>query len=270
MDNQPSDLCEKMEGRTMSTLRLQELFDVCERHALASGDVVVPEPYIPHLPKSPKEWNGILVLAEAQNLSSAKVRQYRESLEALHKAGDYEALHDRLNGDLHESSGLQGVGIGPWDDGTIKLAVAVLRGVETIDQLAVSNAVLWSSKTNAAREKIARQSKTASVQFWRDLLPILQPTEVWAFGGTAREVMRRAGVPSIRLLGLPGPFVRRLRMGFIFDTDRLLSAFPEVARALDALKERGVIIHDEALAVHCACACVGARPTAFDSPRLSG
>lgn len=238
----------------MQSVNQAELLDVCDHHMLASEKVVVPEPYIPYVP--PNGWNGILVLAEAQNLSSSKTRPYRESLEALHKAGDRQSLYNRLNGDLPERSGLRGIGVGPWDDGTIKLAVAAIGGVQAVHQTAVSNAILWSTGDSAVSERIASGTKVRSVAFWRDLLSTLRPSQIWTFGATARMVMKRSVVEPGQLLAFPGPFLRRLRTGYAFDIDRLLSAFPEVARALYAIREQGLAIDHEALAVHCACACV--------------
>ena len=44
----------------------KRLITICQRYVLdAHSLVVVPEPYIPLMPE---QWNGTLVLAEAQNL----------------------------------------------------------------------------------------------------------------------------------------------------------------------------------------------------------
>ena len=45
-----------------------QMIQVCKRHILPQHvHAVVPEPYIPYIPD---KWNAMLVLAEAQNLSS--------------------------------------------------------------------------------------------------------------------------------------------------------------------------------------------------------
>ena len=87
------------------------------------------------------------------------------------------------------------------------------------------------------------------------MLHAMNPAKVIAFGADARNVMRRAGVPDHRLVEMPGPFSKIYNIGFKMDVQRLLSAFPEVAKAKADLA--GLVkLKNEALAIHCACACV--------------
>lgn len=230
-----------------STFDTTKLLAVCERHPYQGSDVVVPEPYVPYLPKTPSGWNGILVVAIAQNLSDTN-RSYRDWLEALEPT-------DRWNRLRIDSSPVSGIGIGPWDDGTIKLCVAALRGVEAIGQVAVSNAVLWSGRQSGMNESLSEGAKAASVSVWREMLEVMNPTEVVTFGAVAREVMKRTGVSKRGLADMPGPFSRNYNVSFRMDVDRLLSAFPEVARAWKSLSGH-VQVDNEAMAIHCACACV--------------
>ncbi len=133
------------------TVDLDELFAVCERHALPGADAVVPEPYVPHFPARLSDWNGTLVVAIAQNLANAS-SEYREWLESLEPSDRWNRLN--IDGKL-----LDGIGIGPWDDGTIKLCVAALRGAEAVERVAVSNAVLWSGGDGGAVELLSKQAK---------------------------------------------------------------------------------------------------------------
>lgn len=60
-----------------ATPSADEMIRVCQRHVLPSGiRAVVPEPYVPFFPD---RWNGVLVLAEAQNLGRRN-GGYRETL----------------------------------------------------------------------------------------------------------------------------------------------------------------------------------------------
>lgn len=66
------------------------LIDLCIRHTLPAGvPAVLPEPYFPHMPAN---WNGVLVLGEAQHLGR-KNDAYRQALLAL----DPIARFSRLN-----------------------------------------------------------------------------------------------------------------------------------------------------------------------------
>lgn len=228
------------------------LFEIAARHCFRSRHVVIPEPYVPHFPADPETWNGILVVAEAQNLSD-KVAHYRSKLLDLSRNGRSEELCDRLNLPLFKDG--EEIGIGPWDDGTIKLSLACIRGLEAVDRVAVSNAVVWSSSEGGSSEHLRREMVDASVRFWRGMLGVLRPKEILAFGATARNVMSRAGYPKDQLLSLPGPFGRALQIGFKMDVSRLLQGFPEVTEVLDSALG-AFRIKNEQLAIHCACASV--------------
>lgn len=76
------------------------LLDVCRRNILDNEQLaVVPEPYIPYVPES---WNGLLVLAEAQNLSEATNSRYRAVLlgmgadERMQRLGNIENIKNGL------------------------------------------------------------------------------------------------------------------------------------------------------------------------------
>ena len=234
-------------SRNLREFDTAKLLALCGRHVYHGGGVVVPEPYVPFIPRLPSGWNGILVVAIAQNLADTQ-REYREWLESLKP-------HDRWNRLNIDGSPLKGIGIGPWDDGTIKLCVAALRGAKAVDRIAVSNAILWSGRDGGAVELLSKQAGIASAEAWREMLHVTNPAEVIAFGSDAHKVMKKAGVPQDRLVCMPGPFVRKYSFSFRMDVGRLVSAFPEVARARADLAGRVELAH-EAMAIHCACACV--------------
>lgn len=129
-----------------SELLKQRMIGVCERNTIKRSelkptnfDIVFEEPYIPYLPEN---WNVFLVLAEVQNLprktKSVELLDYIEGLEK--KESKYRIL--RLE-DYPPEYGNK-IGVGPWDDDSLKLAFASVFGNESIDQVSISNAVLWS------------------------------------------------------------------------------------------------------------------------------
>jgi hypothetical protein len=233
-------------------MNLQALFGICQKNSTSQQMAVIQEPYVPHFPNHPEAWNGILVVAEAQNLSD-RFAQYRSRLQKLSQSGNREALWDRLNQPLFGEG--DAIGIGPWDDGTIKLTVACLRGLSTVDRVAVSNAVVWSAREGGASEHLRQELLESSVRFWDDLLGVLRPREILTFGATAKSVMRRTGFPKGRTVDLPGPFSRTLQIGFKMDASRLLQGLPEVADVLGPARE-AFHIGNEHLAIHCACASI--------------
>lgn len=229
-----------------------DLFHICEQHNYLLPEAVIPQPYIPYFPATLASWNGILLLAEAQNLGVA-ASDYRCHLETAHNEGRHLELWDRLNHQTFWDG--ENIGIGPWDDGTMKLTLAALRGVNVLDYVAVSNAVIWSACKGGATEHLIPEMITASIDFWKDTLRILKPKEVITFGPKAKHVMLKAGFSKQQIIDLPGAFMRKLNMGFRMDINRLLKAFPEVENALDAAHGR-FMIKNKALAIHCACASV--------------
>ena len=79
---------------------LTRLYEICSRHHSKAQGVVIPEPYIPHFPPVAVggEWNGVLVLGEAQNL--AMPTEFTDKLKEAHQHGgrvDLEKLYNRLN-----------------------------------------------------------------------------------------------------------------------------------------------------------------------------
>ena len=108
------------------------LVDICGRHILHDVEsVVLKEPYIPYIPQP---WNGVLVLAESQNLSSENT----EHVETLREMSPAERI-------LRLRASPDYVGVYPWDDGSLKLAIEASLQVKAAE-VGVSNAVLWSQR----------------------------------------------------------------------------------------------------------------------------
>lgn len=160
---------------------LNDLVELCRRHVLATGDAIIPEPYLPFIPGrgGSGAWNGILVLAESQNLSDT-YGLYRRRLLA---ASPDERIH-RLYWEPQ-------VHIKPWDDGSLKLAVSAAFETNP-ESFAVSNAVMWSIKTTGGSNKTPdKRLQDSSVDLWKAMLPILAPTQIVTTGAVAGNLMAR-------------------------------------------------------------------------------
>lgn len=207
----------------MATNRITELIETCEKHVLPSNaDVVLREPYIPYLPEG---WNGILVLAEAQNLSN-KHRDYVDRLRRLPATQRMQRLGRS-----------EDIGIQPWDDGSLKLAIEAAFSVSA-QSTGCSNAVPWSRVDPSGRNESPSDEHVAcSVAFWRELLPLITPDHIVTCGKKAHKVIEqvdgdwnhtRLVLPSAQMLN---------RVSKLFPADNLLSHFPEVQHVAQAHPE---------------------------------
>ena len=198
-----------------------KLLTICRSGILKKTDEeTLPEPYIPSIPDN---CNGGLVLAEAQN-HGAKSREYLEWLRGLNS-------EDRM---LRLFKYGEKLGCQPWDDGTLKFALACAFDSDPA-QWAVGNAVLWSRVHGSGRNDNPSESMTEnSVRLWTEYLKVLKPRLIVTAGKVARTVMNKAGYQGARLsLLLPSPMNLR-RMSSLFDTEDLLARYPEVGTAAKA------------------------------------
>lgn len=207
-----------------------EMVSLCLRHTIpADGpEVVVQEPYLPHVPRG---WDGMLVLAEAQNLAKDGGLYVRELLQQS---------PERRTWRLQDGHSETAIGVAPWDDSHLKLAVEAAFGAEP-SAVAVSNAVPWSqvseSGTNRNPEPALAQ---LAVRFWEQLLPLLRPRHIVTAGKTAREVIARVSHEAWdgRWTKLAPPFSMYLsRLSGLFDQDDLIARFPEVRAVLERRPE---------------------------------
>lgn len=201
-----------------------ELLAVCKKHVLSnSANAVINEPYIPYIPDN---WNGIIVLAESQNLSS-RSDDYIQALMSL-------SANERMN---RLSLGLNGIGVQPWDDGSLKLAIEAAFDVKA-SETAVSNAVLWSQrgKTNQSITPDVNL-QTESSKLWVELLPILKPTLIICSGNVADSVISNTGWAGCKIkVRLPSKTAMS-RISGMFDKDDLLTRYPEVKAVADVHPE---------------------------------
>ena len=137
--------------------------------------------------------------------------------------------------------------IGPWDDGTIKLALqAIFEGADLslkLEDVAVSNAVPWTRKSKSSKNlNPDRQMQDKAADFWNKIF-----FDVWrpdikvlvVLGNVAERVMRKAGIlekyaKNWLKLRLPSPNAIN-RVSGMFCCDNLKARFPEVQKALHIL-----------------------------------
>lgn len=207
----------------MPTLDLALLDRLCRRHILPSSHLaVVGEPYMPF---TPPKWNGILVTAEAQNLS-AKNEEYRSWLLKLSRAKRIRRLSERSP-----------VAVAPWSDGTLQMAIEAACGVRA-DQTAVSNAVPWSLVAESGTNANPSDELTMLARaFWRDLLPAIQPRLLVACGKIGRTVFSSDTLDQVKglkthFLSLPSSSLMSRTSGLFSEAD-LLDRYPEVRAVVD-------------------------------------
>lgn len=196
----------------------KELAAICRRHPFMSKEVrvTVPEPYIPFIPK---KWNGILVLAEAQN-HGTRASPYLKWL--LNASTDKRI--NRLYADKNN------IGVWPWDDGSLKLAVTAALDAKSAET-AVSNAVMWSQVGESGANKNPEEAlQKFSASVWKELLKALKPQKIIAAGTIAKTVLSAAGSVPLHWR-LPAPMGMN-RVSGMFSEKDLLRRYPEVAKAL--------------------------------------
>jgi hypothetical protein len=205
----------------------REVLAVCRRFRdAAPSEAILPEPYLPYIPT---DWNGILVLAEAQHLAGDT--KYRRWLTD-------QSSEDRMR---RLPNAPDSVGVGPWDNGRLPLALKAAFPDIQVDQVGVSNAVPWSCcKPNDTNKNPTKAMRQAAVEFWKALLPAWQPEmkRVITVGKIARQVMEAVG-PDAPLLVLRSASPRYVNQVMrLFWQDDLLGRYGEVAEAADALGKK--------------------------------
>jgi len=177
----------------------KKLLEICEKYKnQAPENVMFPEPYLPYMPDKPKKWNGILVLAEAQNFSRGG--KYYEWLDKLTS----EERMTRLGRKPYED---KRIGVGPWDgknggeDEIFKFALrAIFEGANLdlkLEDVAVSNAVPWTKKRGGSKnENPDEYMKAKAKDFWKEIFEAWDPEikVLVVLGDMAEEVMNSAGI----------------------------------------------------------------------------
>lgn len=220
------------------------LLEVCKKYTSeAPENVLFNEPYLPYVPE---DWNGILVLAESQMIRNEKDK-YAQWLQELKSKPEYVMTRlGRKEPRPPYEDGPDKIGVGPWDDGTIKLALqAIFIGAKLklrLEDVAVSNAVVWTRKGNGKNLNPDKQMEAKAAEFWKQVFDIWNPDikALILLGNVAKRVMTNARITekysnNLLKLRLPSPNAIN-RVSGMFGCDDLKKRFPEVQQALDALK----------------------------------
>ena len=206
----------------------QELIEICKKpeYQIIGKNVVIPEPYIPYIPKN---WNGILVLAESQNLSNPETK-YKKELETMRLDGT-DNIYRRL--ELRKPEDL---GIKPWDDdGYIKFALTVMFPGIRLEETAVSNAVPWSRADGINLNPTPVMEEEAK-SFWKEIFEKWKTywndesglKKIVNLGKVAERVIDNMGMTE-KCLNLVFPSPRIMNSVFsMFDEYDLKKMFPEL------------------------------------------
>jgi hypothetical protein len=193
------------------------LLDICKKHIPPkSENAVISEGYIPYIPDN---WNKILVLAESQNLSRQN-KKYVDWIQSLTPIERMNRLNEYKNG----------IGIQPWDDGSLKLAIESALN-EKAENTGVSNAILWSQQSNTgANINPSNILLNLSALIWKEFLAILQPKLIITAGKKAEYVVKTSCWSGQHIkLRLPAKTALS-RVSGMFKADDLLMRYPEVNR----------------------------------------
>lgn len=193
------------------------LLEICKKYIPSKSEsTVISEGYIPYIPDN---WNKILVLAESQNLSNQN-NEYVEWIQSLMPLERINRLYKYKNG----------IGIHPWDDGSLKLAIESALN-EKAENTAISNAILWSQRSNTgANINPSNALINLSALIWAEFLAILQPKLVITAGNKANDVIKTSSWsgPHIKLR-LPSK-TSLSRVSGMFKVEDLFMRYPEVMR----------------------------------------
>jgi len=197
----------------------KKLIEICEKYILDDTIAIIPEPYIPYIPN---DWNKILILAESQNLSKTN-QNYVDTLKSKSSNEKILRLYDSKNN----------VGVYPWDDGSLKLAIESSLNVEE-SKTSISNAVLWSQRNQTGANKNPKgKIKDLSTEIWDEFLKILEPKVVITTGKVAKEVINKTNWKGKKIaLRLPSKNAMS-RISGMFNEKDLLERFPEVKNVVD-------------------------------------
>jgi hypothetical protein len=229
-----------MKTKKENALRAK-LLQVCKNHKMSDSEIKkydgtqVKYDKFPYAPYIPKNWNKTLVLAESQQLRG-KNDGNSEYVKSLLKANDDDLIF-RLGKEsiIEEKPDVQ-LGVTPWDEGYIKLAMLSCFPKFKIDQFGVSNAVPWELHKDNKRQTAFLKDK--SIEFWKELLPVLKPKYIVCTGEYADSIISdtcfcddkkclQLNIRSASQLG---------RVAYLFDENDLLKRYPEVKKAYKSFR----------------------------------
>lgn len=173
-----------------------DLHQICLKNAITPEEYSqyggIPPSYdiYPYAPFIPTRWNKIMVLAESQQLrrkSKGNNAYAIRLMEVVIKGQIFRLGNEKITGTPPDIQ----LGITPWDEGYIKLAMLAAFPQYTIDQYAVSNAIPWHLDKSWEKKAQADFLKRKSVAFWAAVFPVLEPEIIICTGRIANSVIAR-------------------------------------------------------------------------------
>jgi len=195
------------------------------KEAIENENVIITRPYIPYIPD---EWSNILLLAEAQNLST-KYQSYVDKLNNQTEEQLFKRLDDPRN-----------LGILPWDDNSLKIAVEA--GMHTdYRKVGVSNACFWSIRDDGgANANPTANMQTLSTNLWNRIFKIISPRVVITVGDVAHNIIN-ASTYKGKHGNLCHPSSSYLsKFSNLVDESLILEKFPEI-KTLDEMHPKWMV-----------------------------
>lgn len=216
----------------------KKLGQICKDHAINdtelkyyNGPFASYDRY-PYAPYIPKNWNGILVLGTSQKIKVKNNgdKEYRESL--LDLSDDY--LIFRLGNQVVTGKKPdQFLGVEPWDNGFLKLAMLSCFPESKVNEFAVSNVIPWElSKENEIQNNFLASK---SINFLKAVLPIIKPKYIISASQMAQDSMLlgySCKKMNFRYINLLAPGALRYIIN-LFDENDLYFRYPEVRCAFE-------------------------------------
>jgi hypothetical protein len=222
----------------MDNTTKKKLWEICLAHRITENEYsnyngTIPiynySPYVPYLPKN---WNKILVLGTSQKISLKNNgdKDYRDSLKDLSE----EYLIFRLgNPIVTDKKAEQFIGVEPWDEGFLKLAMLSCFPKSKLSEFGVSNAFPWELDKNNKPQNYFLEHK--SLKFWEAVLPVIKPEYLICIGNATKFHIVLGYLckeMNIKYFSLLSPYFLKYILT-LFDENDLYWRFPEVRLAFE-------------------------------------
>ena len=160
----------------------ESLKQICQNFALSENVKVIERtPYIPYIPEN---WNGVLVVAEAQNITEDDYRDCSEEQKICRLYPNRDCLQN------YEISGsFPKLDVKPWNDGSIPLALKASLELNLFET-AVGNSCFWSIRNGEANENPNEDMRNQSRILWQQMWDVLKErcSKVICCGNIAKEI----------------------------------------------------------------------------------
>ena len=221
---------------------INQLVAICRDPDLSQPDPMISTANydkLPYIPFIPENWNGILVLAESQQLSGNKKGNI-DYIKLLNEADEIDQITRLGNKTITEKEPEFKIGITPWDDGYIKLAMTACYPNKNINEFSVSNVIPWYFiRSNKLHRK---EYIILSNLYWQKIIPILIDyglNTIIRTGTYARNILNSKLVNNERLMKSVY-YLRSAsqleRVAYLFDSNDLKAHYSDINKDINKLK----------------------------------